>query len=118
MEMVQHVWHRRIRWSSQRASLTGDPVAAAKIGHKHFMLKEIFEQPRAIADTIRGRDVLDHADEFRYRRPYGPLSPAIDVRDMLPRGDAPSRVRLALVHETRSADCFLLGRRGVDTQRM
>jgi glucosamine--fructose-6-phosphate aminotransferase (isomerizing) len=32
-----------------------DPVAAAKGGYKHFMLKEIYEQPRAIADTIRGR---------------------------------------------------------------
>jgi glutamine---fructose-6-phosphate transaminase (isomerizing) len=32
-----------------------DPVAAAKGGYKHFMLKEIYEQPRAIADTIRDR---------------------------------------------------------------
>lgn len=28
---------------------------AEKGGHKHFMLKEIHEQPRAVADTIRGR---------------------------------------------------------------
>lgn len=28
---------------------------AEKGGYRHFMLKEIFEQPRAIADTIRGR---------------------------------------------------------------
>ncbi|MGH2459580.1 MAG: glutamine--fructose-6-phosphate transaminase (isomerizing) [Chloroflexota bacterium] len=32
-----------------------DPIAAAKGGYRHFMLKEIFEQPRAVADTIRGR---------------------------------------------------------------
>ena len=32
-----------------------DPVAAAKGGYKHFMLKEIYEQPRAVSDTIRGR---------------------------------------------------------------
>jgi glucosamine--fructose-6-phosphate aminotransferase (isomerizing) len=32
-----------------------DPVTAEKGGYKHFMLKEIFEQPRAIVDTIRGR---------------------------------------------------------------
>lgn len=32
-----------------------DPVTAEKGGFKHFMLKEIYEQPRAIADTIRGR---------------------------------------------------------------
>jgi len=30
-------------------------VQAERGGHKHFMLKEIFEQPRAVADTLRGR---------------------------------------------------------------
>jgi len=32
-----------------------DSIAAAKSGYKHFMLKEIFEQPRAISDTLLGR---------------------------------------------------------------
>ncbi|MDH7490189.1 MAG: glutamine--fructose-6-phosphate transaminase (isomerizing), partial [Anaerolineae bacterium] len=32
-----------------------DPVAAAKGEYKHFMQKEIYEQPRAVTDTIRGR---------------------------------------------------------------
>jgi glucosamine--fructose-6-phosphate aminotransferase (isomerizing) len=32
-----------------------DPVAAAKGGYKHFMQKEIYEQPRSLADTIVGR---------------------------------------------------------------
>ncbi len=32
-----------------------DPVSAAKGEYKHFMQKEIFEQPRALTDTIRGR---------------------------------------------------------------
>lgn len=32
-----------------------DPVSAAKGEFKHFMQKEIFEQPRALTDTIRGR---------------------------------------------------------------
>lgn len=32
-----------------------DPVSAAKGEFKHFMQKEIFEQPRAIVDTLRGR---------------------------------------------------------------
>jgi glucosamine--fructose-6-phosphate aminotransferase (isomerizing) len=32
-----------------------DPVLAEKAGYKHFMLKEIFEQPRTIEDTLRGR---------------------------------------------------------------
>jgi glutamine---fructose-6-phosphate transaminase (isomerizing) len=32
-----------------------DPVMAEKGGYKHFMLKEIFEQPRAVRDTTVGR---------------------------------------------------------------
>src|SRR5881409_1736868 len=32
-----------------------DPIAAAKSGYKHFMLKEIHEQPRAISDSLLGR---------------------------------------------------------------
>lgn len=32
-----------------------DPVMAEKGGYKHFMLKEIFEQPRAVRDTTLGR---------------------------------------------------------------
>jgi len=35
--------------------ITWSPKMAEKGGYRHFMLKEIFEQPRAIADTIRGR---------------------------------------------------------------
>ena len=40
----------RIQW---------DPVQAEKGGYKHFMLKEIWEQPRAITDTTLGRVSLD-----------------------------------------------------------
>jgi len=32
-----------------------DPVMAERAGYKHFMLKEIFEQPRAIGETLVGR---------------------------------------------------------------
>ncbi len=32
-----------------------DPIMAEKAGYKHFMLKEIFEQPSAVRDTILGR---------------------------------------------------------------
>lgn len=32
-----------------------DPVMAEKGGYKHFMLKEIFEQPRSVRDTMLGR---------------------------------------------------------------
>jgi glutamine---fructose-6-phosphate transaminase (isomerizing) len=44
---------KRIDWS---------PTQAEKGGYKHFMLKEIFEQPRAIEDTLRGRVDLQAAD--------------------------------------------------------
>ena len=40
------------------------PVMAEKGGHKHFMLKEILEQPRALIDTIRGRTALEEGDVF------------------------------------------------------
>ena len=39
-----------------------DPVAAEKGRFKHFMQKEIFEQPRAVADTIRGRASVEQGD--------------------------------------------------------
>ncbi len=39
--------------------ITWDPIAAEKGGFKHFMLKEIYEQPRAVRDTARGRVSLD-----------------------------------------------------------
>ena len=35
--------------------VTWDPVMAEKSGYKHFMLKEIFEQPPAVRETILGR---------------------------------------------------------------
>jgi glutamine---fructose-6-phosphate transaminase (isomerizing) len=44
---------KRIDWS---------PVMAEKGGHRHFMHKEIHEQPRALADTLRGRCLLEDGD--------------------------------------------------------
>jgi len=41
---------KRINWN---------PLLAEKGGFKHFMLKEIFEQPRAVEDTLRGRVDLE-----------------------------------------------------------
>ena len=35
--------------------ITWDAVAAQKGGYRHFMLKEIHEQPQAVTDTLRGR---------------------------------------------------------------
>ena len=56
--------------------ITWDPIMAEKGGFKHFMQKEIFEQPRAVRDTLLGRisqetghvflDKMDISeDEFR-----------------------------------------------------
>jgi glucosamine--fructose-6-phosphate aminotransferase (isomerizing) len=39
--------------------ITWDPIMAEKGGFKHFMLKEIYEQPRAVRDTVAGRVSLD-----------------------------------------------------------
>jgi glucosamine--fructose-6-phosphate aminotransferase (isomerizing) len=41
-----------------------DPIQAEKAGYKHFMLKEIHEQPRAIRDTILGRVSADTGRVF------------------------------------------------------
>jgi glutamine---fructose-6-phosphate transaminase (isomerizing) len=44
--------------------VTWDPIAAEKAGYKHFMLKEIFEQPAAVRDTILGRVSLETGTIF------------------------------------------------------
>src|SRR6478672_6276572 len=41
-----------------------DPIMAEKAGYKHFMLKEIFEQPTAARETILGRVSLDTGKIF------------------------------------------------------
>jgi glucosamine--fructose-6-phosphate aminotransferase (isomerizing) len=44
--------------------ISWDPIQAEKGGYKHFMLKEIWEQPRAIRDTTLGRFSLDSGKVF------------------------------------------------------
>ncbi|MGB6194007.1 MAG: glutamine--fructose-6-phosphate transaminase (isomerizing) [Terracidiphilus sp.] len=44
--------------------ISWDPIQAEKGGFKHFMLKEIWEQPRAIRDTTLGRVSLDSGSVF------------------------------------------------------
>jgi glucosamine--fructose-6-phosphate aminotransferase (isomerizing) len=46
----RHMTPQRITW---------DPIQAEKAGYKHFMLKEINEQPRAVRDTTLGRVSFD-----------------------------------------------------------
>ena len=44
-----------IKTERETTTITWDPVMAEKGGYRHFMLKEIYEQPRALADTIGPR---------------------------------------------------------------
>jgi glucosamine--fructose-6-phosphate aminotransferase (isomerizing) len=44
--------------------ITWDPIMAEKGGFKHFMLKEIYEQPRSVRDTMQGRISLDTGRVF------------------------------------------------------
>lgn len=46
---------KRINW---------DPIMVEKAGYKHFMLKEIHEQPRALRETLIGRVSLENAKVF------------------------------------------------------
>jgi glucosamine--fructose-6-phosphate aminotransferase (isomerizing) len=45
-------------------TVTWDPIMAEKGGYKHFMQKEIFEQPRAVRDTMLGRISQDSGKVF------------------------------------------------------
>ena len=53
-------------------SVSWSPAMAEKGGYKHFMLKEIYEQPRAIADTFKRRFYPEsgqvNMDEFGIKR--------------------------------------------------
>jgi len=51
-----------VQYTPQR--ITWTPAMAEKGGYRHFMLKEIHEQPRAIQDTIAGRVSLDSGRVF------------------------------------------------------
>ena len=44
--------------------ITWSPTMAEKGGYRHFMLKEIFEQPTAITDTFRGRVSEESGDIY------------------------------------------------------
>ncbi len=48
----------------EQQRITWDPIQAEKGGFKHFMLKEIYEQPRAVRDTSQGRVSLDNGKVY------------------------------------------------------
>src|SRR4026207_1288685 len=50
--------------SKKSTRISWDPVMAEKAGYKHFMLKEIFEQPRAAKEHRRGRASVETGKVF------------------------------------------------------
>src|SRR6187397_2597412 len=50
--------------SKKSTRVSWDPVMAEKAGYKHFMLKEIFEQPLAIKETVLGRASVESGKVF------------------------------------------------------
>src|SRR5215211_3788617 len=50
--------------SKKSTRVSWDPVMAEKAGYKHFMLKEIFEQPIAIKETVLGRASVETGKAF------------------------------------------------------
>ena len=74
-----------------------DPLSAAKGAYKHFMLKEIMEQPECIVDTFRGRALFD--------------SPAIALEDLHLSDDVLRSVsRVVLLGMGTSMHAALVGR--------
>ncbi len=63
--------------------ITWDPITAQKSGYKHFLLKEIHEQPQAIIDTMRSR-ILEESGEIALG----------ELTDHLPALDAVRRATL------------------------
>jgi glucosamine--fructose-6-phosphate aminotransferase (isomerizing) len=74
-----------------------DPVSAAKGSFKHFMLKEIMEQPQCIMDTFRGRAIFD--------------PPHIDLEDLALSDDVLRSVeRVMLIGMGTSMHAAMVGR--------
>ena len=74
-----------------------DPVTAAKGAYKHFMLKEIMEQPQCVMDTFRGRAIFD--------------PPGVDLEDLTLSDDALRSVsRVMLIGMGTSMHAAMVGR--------
>jgi glucosamine--fructose-6-phosphate aminotransferase (isomerizing) len=65
---IEDLWGKRIVRKSQ--CIHWSPLMAEKGGFKHFMIKEIHEQPTAVIDTIRGRISEDTGEIFMDDFPY------------------------------------------------
>jgi len=56
--------HQGVPTEREPLLITWDPVTAEKGGFRHFMLKEIYEQPQAVTQTFRGRIDQTHGKVF------------------------------------------------------
>jgi glutamine---fructose-6-phosphate transaminase (isomerizing) len=56
-------------------NITWDVTSAEKSGYKHFMLKEIFEQPKVIKETLAGR--IDDSGHVHLGRELGEITPEL-----------------------------------------
>ena len=61
---------RKRRKTAQRVTL--DPLSATKGGYKHFMVKEIMEQPQAVTNLMSGRVIFDQPDIELPELPFTP----------------------------------------------
>jgi glucosamine--fructose-6-phosphate aminotransferase (isomerizing) len=60
------------RVQRQEHAITWSPAMAEKAGYKHFMQKEIFEQPRALIDTFRSRIRPEEGEVVLEEVPFSP----------------------------------------------
>jgi len=76
-----------------------DPIMAEKGGYRHFMLKEMYEQPRAITDTFRGRVAMETGNV---------LLPDVTLDPDRWKGAAPTH-RATSARVARQVEKFMLG---------
>src|SRR6266480_2738053 len=57
--------------SKKSTKVSWDPVMGEKAGYKHFMLKEIFEQPMAVKEKVLGRASLESGRVFLHEMKVG-----------------------------------------------
>jgi glucosamine--fructose-6-phosphate aminotransferase (isomerizing) len=63
-KQVQVFGHSDQKIEREPKRITWDSVMAEKEGYRHFMLKEIHEQPRAVRDTFMGRMFEESGEVF------------------------------------------------------
>lgn len=59
-----HLEKDGVKINSEPMMVTWDAISAEKGGYRHFIFKEIHEQPQVIGDTFRGRADADKGDVY------------------------------------------------------